>query len=81
MAKNVKGTARVQLTVELETSGWGDDCTIGQLHDQAAKDALSKMRIISANSHKAGYSFVIIGEPKVIGILTDRSEKEVNICA
>jgi len=65
----VKATARIQLTVEIKaTSPWGHDCLIGQLYDQAAKEAVETLTcLFRANAAAAK----IVGEPKVIGVLTE----------
>lgn len=65
----VQAKARVQITVEIEVSAWGSDCSIGQLYKQAADDGVNKLReLISESQHRA----VIIGEPKVIGVITEK---------
>jgi hypothetical protein len=61
--------AKVQITLEVETGTWGDDCSIGQLYKQAANDGLNAVRkLVSPDGNK----FTIIGEPKVIGIITEK---------
>ncbi len=64
----IKAKARVQLTVEVEESAWGSDCTIDQLYKQASESGLIKLKKILTDS-KCGCR--IIGEPKVIGVLTE----------
>jgi len=72
MEKRIQAKARVQLTVEVEESMWGLDCSIGQLYKQAAEGGVAKVRkiISDANAHSKA---TIIGEPKVVGIITEES--------
>ena len=62
----------MQITVEIEESVWGEDCSIGQLYKQAGDGGVAKLRkiISDANAHSKA---AIIGEPKVIGIITEVS--------
>ena len=69
MEKPVTASARVQVTVEVEASSWGGDCSIDQLYRQAGEDG--KNRVIKALS-VGNCQCKIIGEPKVIGVLTER---------
>jgi hypothetical protein len=68
MSKEIKAKARVQITVEVEVSIWGCDCTIGQLYKQAAADGVSKIQNAIIKSE---YSISLVGEPSVIGIITE----------
>lgn len=62
----IKATARVQLTIELETSApWGEECTIGQLQKQAADEAILRTQKLILESKAR-----LIGEPQVIGVIT-----------
>ncbi len=71
MNKQTKAHARVQITVEVEAgNGWGEECTVGQIYRQAAESA--KSSLITA-IHAGGKSFKLVGEPKVIGILTEEA--------
>ena len=63
----VKGSARVQVTVEVTAGTWGDDCSIGQLYRQAEKDARDQ---IENACRMSGNSFRFISA-KVIGVLTE----------
>lgn len=66
----IRATARIQIVVEVEAAAWGADCTIGQLHKQAAESA--RATLTSALKPGAeGHTVRVIGEPKVIGILTE----------
>lgn len=69
---NITAKARVQITVEVDAGApWGEDCPIGQLFKQA-KDAARENLL---NSLKPGMQGIlsIVGEPKVIGIITEKS--------
>ena len=66
--KRITGMARVQITVEVETSSWGEDCCIKQLYEQAAESGLANVTEVFA---KAGKRVRIIGMPKVIGVITE----------
>jgi hypothetical protein len=69
MIDQVVAKARVQLLVEVEAGQpWGGDCQIGQLYQQAAESARSTL----INALKPGVNGItIIGEPKVVGIITE----------
>jgi hypothetical protein len=63
--------ARVTLIVEVEVRGtWGDDCTVAQVHKQAAEEACGAIRN-AADRH----DIKIIGEQKVDMITTTRESK------
>ena len=69
MDKKIKATAKVQVTFEFELNQpWGGECQISQLYDQATREARER-------AHKAISSGMaaarMIGEPKVIGIITE----------
>lgn len=71
MSKQITAKARVQLTVEVETSSWGEDCSIGQLYAQAAETALQNLNAaLKPGEHGR---VVVVGEPKVIGVITQAS--------
>lgn len=67
----IQATARVQLTVEIDAGApWGEECSIGQLHKQAAEAAQTKLiNMLKPGEHGR---IKIIGEPKVTGILTEQ---------
>ena len=69
MSKQINAKARVQITVEVEASSWGEDCSIGQLYKQAAESA--RGTLIAALKPGEHGRVTIIGEPKVIGIITE----------
>lgn len=64
----VRAIARVAVTVELVGAGgtWGGDCPLEQVHRQAAQDALLTL---SSLIQKHGWH--VVGEPKVVAILTE----------
>ena len=62
----LKGTARVQVTVEVYAGVWGADCTVDQIHKQASRDAVEKVKNL-VNSISAR----VVGEPKVTAIIVD----------
>ncbi len=79
MGKDIEARAVVTLTLEIPIGGgaWGVDCTIGQVHTQAIdnaqgclRQAMQRDRQVNSPCFPAGTR--IIGEPKVIKILTDR---------
>jgi hypothetical protein len=70
MSDKISASARVTLTIEVWLSqGWGEECQAKQIHEQAARDALEKTRNLIAKN-QSGDRIVIIGEPKVVAILT-----------
>lgn len=68
-ADQITARARVQVTIEVEESAWGPECSIGQLHKQASEGAIAKVRKIIADAN-ANSRAIIVGEPKVVGMLT-----------
>jgi len=66
--KKTKATAQVRITIEMDADGnWGADCTIKQIHDQARRECLQRLRnIINTNRHMK-----IIGEPTVLAVLVE----------
>lgn len=69
MSKKVSAVARVQIVLEITVGTWGDDCTVKQVHEAAAREAPNAVRIALQNAHVAAQ---LIGEPKVIAVLTER---------
>lgn len=65
--RRVQAVAKVQVTVEVVESIWGHDCSIGQLYRQAATGGVERVQKL----FKEQGGFRIIGEPKVIGVLTE----------
>ena len=69
MSKQINAKARVQITVEVEASFGGEDRSIGQLYKQAAESA--RGTLIAALKPGEHGRVTIIGEPKVIGVITE----------
>ena len=69
--KKIKAKAKVLLTLEVDISGWGEDCSIGQLYDQAGSDAISKVKRILEIAQERN-SVRLVGEPKVTGVITEQ---------
>lgn len=73
-----QGRARVTLTIEMDLGdSWGGDCTVAQIHDQAAKAAVHQLRcglVINGlyTAREAKQHARIVGEPKVEAILIER---------
>jgi len=65
----VQAKARVQATIEVEASAWGGDCSISQLYKQAGESAINQIKHACQLSKQ---KFTIVGEPKVIGIITEQ---------
>lgn len=61
MIKDPIATARVRVTVEVDTSSWGDKCTVEQIMIQASTEAVTKVK---GMVHKGGGR--IIGDPEVL---------------
>lgn len=77
---NCQGRARVTLTIEMDLGdSWGGDCTVAQIHDQAAKAAVHQLRcgLVIDGLHaarEARQHARIVGEPKVEAILVERTK-------
>lgn len=65
--RTVQGRAKVKIVVEVDADSWGDDCQLAQLYKQAAESALLTL----GNAIKTLHGVRIIGEPEVIGIITE----------
>lgn len=65
----IKAKARVQILVEIEAGTWGGDCAIDQLYIQAAASA--RQNLIAALKPGEHGRVKIIGEPKVVGVITE----------
>lgn len=63
MKAKAHATVRIELELD-DVSGWGKDCTIGQVYDQAAHAALCKLNEL-VTKHGAR----IIGNPQVTAVL------------
>lgn len=68
MSKQIRAKAKVQLVIEVDVAGWGEECQIGQLYSQAAKSGLE---VITTALRRDQCMFRVVGEPKVIGVLTE----------
>lgn len=70
MEKRIQAKARVQITVEVDAGApWGADCTIDQMYKQAAESA--RTNLINAIKPGERSILTILGEPKIIGIITE----------
>jgi hypothetical protein len=72
MSAEGRWTARVTLTVVVEHAGgaWGDDCTLGQLRTQAAREAVERVVKMSI-----GPGIRIVGTPRVDAITVPSGEE------
>lgn len=61
MSEKTQATARVRVTVEVDTSSWGDKCTVEQIMNQASSEAVTKVK---GMVHKGGGR--IVGDPEVL---------------
>lgn len=68
----IRATAKVQFTVQIElTQPWGEDCAIGQLYQQAGKQAIDVL--LAAIAPEKRGPITVHGEPKIIGVITERA--------
>jgi hypothetical protein len=66
--------ARVTLTVEIDVgSAWAPDCSVKQVHDQAATEAINKLQNILLEA-SAGRRIRVVGKPKVDCIIANMGE-------
>lgn len=73
MSATISAKARVRLTIEVVLDGaWGSDCSIGQLHEQAAKEAFDKV-VNKLAAEPRSIQWQIVGETKVVGVITERA--------
>ena len=74
MAGTISAGARAQVTVELSGLGsWGTDCTVAQVHKQAAEAAISRLQQMF-HENKQRHSVMIVGV-KVTGVFTEDEER------
>ncbi len=74
MNPQITARATVQVTIEVHTAAWGNDCTIGQLYKQASEDAINQVRNLRHyHGGELREPVRIVGEPKVTGVLTEKS--------
>lgn len=70
----VGASAVVTVTVQVRAQGsWGPDCSVAQVHRQAAEEAINSVR--NALRH-AGYSarMQVVGEPEVKTTIVEREK-------
>lgn len=70
--KPVGASAIVTVTVEVQAQGaWGPDCSVAQVHRQAAEEAVNSVR--NALRH-AGYldRMKVVGEPEIKTVIVER---------
>lgn len=66
----VGAKATVRVTLEIESDGsWADDCTVGQIHTQAAEAAIGKLHAMIAKSGMRGIR--LLSKPVVSAVVTD----------
>lgn len=73
----VSAMARVQVTLEIPTGSWREDCTLNQIFSLASKEAIGSIRR-SISEKVLHPDTKIIGEPKVLAILMPSDGKEGN---
>jgi hypothetical protein len=66
---DIKTTARVAVTVEVMSSAWGKACTLQQVFDQAAAEALREVQNTAASK-----GWRVVGKPKVTAVLAGERE-------
>lgn len=65
----IQARAKVRITLEISLSQpWGGECSIDQVYRQAASNARDEINKIREELP----TFFIIGEPEIIGIITER---------
>lgn len=63
-AKEVRATARVKVTLDVYLDQpWGPEMTVGQVHEDAKREALSKVECMVQD--RKGIAARIVGEPVV----------------
>lgn len=75
VGRPVGATAIVTLTVEVRVSdAWGPDCSVAQVHRQAAEAAIGKLRnmIYRAGSDN-DQCIKLVGTPEVKTVITERA--------
>lgn len=70
MAKKIRATARVRVTIEVANAGgtWGEGCSIEQLFQQAKESALATIQNLI---HPTRTDLHIIGDPVVTGVIVE----------
>lgn len=60
-------TALVRVTIEVDAgSSWGPDCTVGQIRDQAGREAVARIQNALA---AAKTPCAIVGRPAVVSVM------------
>lgn len=73
MKTQITAHATVQVTIQVHTAAWGEDCTIGQLYKQAAEDAINQVRNLRHyHGGELREPVKIVGQPKVLGVITEK---------
>lgn len=71
MKKQRTATAVVTLTLEIKVDGsWGDNCTIGQINDQASQEAIGFIRQ-NCQAKVVRDRLKIVGTPKVKSVMVE----------
>ena len=66
----IQTTAKVQITIEITSpSPWGGECSMEQIHKQAAADAVNRLGELFAASR---LQMKFIAEPKVIATTMEK---------
>ncbi len=70
--KPVGASAVVTVTVEVRANGsWGPDCSVAQVHRQAAEEAVNSVR--NALRHAAyGDRMKVVGDPEIKTVIVER---------
>lgn len=64
----ITAKARVQVTLEVEVASWGGDWTIEKFYKSAAESGVQDILFACQASKN---KFKVIGQPKVIGVITE----------
>lgn len=73
-------TARVTVQLEIKvSSNWGPECSVKQVHEQAASEAIGMVRNLSPqNATCFADAIRILGEPKVTAIIVTRGQEDIH---
>lgn len=71
--RKYSATAQVEVTISVAISGggWGGDCTVAQVHKQAADQARGKIHGLAKEGIR------IVGEPRVTAVLCPPAPESV----
>ena len=70
-----QATARVRMLVEITLDdAWGDDCSCGQVFDQAKRAALGAITNLGnpINAADLARKLRVIGEPEIVQVIRER---------